>query len=429
MFRQTTFLVAAIAMLAISCTTTQPAPPVEREGRIGPLTVDPRLDYPGAEDPGHRRQFDVALRELARGERGRAVGRLEELASPPARYEPAALTLGALALVEGDLERAEARIASARREGWTAAEFYRAELAYRRGNLREALELFRRVEPPNGPAVAGERIEAIRTRLFDEAYAAALAAEPEGAVAALREALRYRPDSSAARLLLAQRLIAAGRLAEARMELDPLLGGSGSERVDVQQALAEIDAGRGRYEDAIARYQKIVRIDPRPEYVRRLESIKRDFARANMPPRYRAAVASMAVSRADFAILAYWTVSPVRFGQPAGEPPIAVDLGEIAGRDELVKAISFGILPVDPATRRAEPDRIMRATNVGRYLYRILTIRGVPPCVAGSGGDPLTALEQCGIEVESLRTSADTPITGSFALRALQKIDEILSAK
>lgn len=431
MLRQTTLLAAAVAMLAVACTTTPPAPPVDARAPIGSLPADPRLGYSGPEDANRRRTLDAALAELARGERARAVRRLEELASGPAPYEPAALTLGALALAEADLDRAEAHIgAVTNRDPWPAADFYRAELAYRRGSFREALELFQRVAPPpQGPAVASERIESIRTRLFDELYASALAADAESAVADLRDALRYRPDSTAARLLLAQKLIAAGRLAEARMELDPLLTGRGSESVEVQQALAEIEAGRGRYEDAIARYEKIVRLDPRPEYTRRLESIKRDFALANMPPHYRAAVASLALTRVEFAILAYWTVSPVRFGQPSGSPPVAVDVGNIAGREELVKAIAFGILPVDRATRRADPDRIMTAANAARFLHRVLTVRGGPSCSAGSTGDPLGALTQCGIDVSALRAFPGEPVTGIMALRALQKIDAILSAE
>lgn len=431
MLRQKTLLAAAIAMVAIACTTIQPPPPVDARAPIGPLPADPRLGYPGPEDASRRRILDTALAELARGERTRAVRRLEDLASGAAPYEPAALTLGALALADADLERAEEHIrAAATRESWAAAEFYRAELAYRRGSLREALELFQRVEPPpRGPALAGERIESIRTRLFDELYANALAADAESAVAGLRDALRYRPDSSAARLLLAQKLIAVGRLAEARMELDPLLAGKGADSVEVQQALAEIDAGRGRYEDAIARYEEIVQRDARPEYARRLESIKRDFAVANMPPQYRAAAASLALTRVEFAILAYWTVSPVRFGRPSGSPPVAVDIGNIAGREELVKAIAFGILPVDHATRRADPDRVMTGANVGRFLHRILNIRGVPSCAAGSAGDPLDALAGCGIEVSALRALPSEPVTGTDVLRALQKIDAILSSE
>ncbi|MGH9459380.1 MAG: hypothetical protein ACRD2J_17220, partial [Thermoanaerobaculia bacterium] len=315
---------------------------------------------------------------------------------------------------------------------WLAAEFYRAELAAERGELDAARAILRQIaSDPAAPPVVGARLAAVEARRFDELYAAALAAEPAAAVASIRRALEIRPQSNAARLLLVQKLLAAGEVAQARVEIDPLLRSAEAERVEVQQALAEIDAGRRRYEEAIARYERIVTMDPRPEYVRRLEELKRAFAAANMPPRFRVAAASPALTRAELAVLTYWIVSDVRFARITGQPPVAIDLVEANGRDELVRAIALRLVSVDPATRRVHPDRVVSAAEAARFLLRVLSLRGTPSCAAGTATNeaPLRALAACGIREGAVALDPAAPVSGAWAQRSLERIDAILSGE
>ena len=427
---KTNVAIAILALLIAACATTPPAPPPSPSAQFGTLSVDPRLGYTGASDPAAVRRFDAAMHDLVAGRTAMAK---EKLQAASASHPPARLALAALALEEGDLETA-GRLLNALPEspGWTSAAYYRARLLEERGELEPALLAYRALSAsPTAPAATPGRIAGLETRLFEESYQQALAGGGETAIRQLRRALEFRPDSSAARLLLAQKLLENGELAQARMELDPLLRTAQAEDPAVQATLAEIDAGRKRFEEAISRYEKIVERDPDPRYRARLDDIKREFARSNMPPRYRTAESSPALTRAELATLIYWNVNTIRFGRPTSDTAIAIDIANVEGREELIRAIAWGLWSVDPITRRIDPGRVVTGQNAARVLYRVLTLNGLPPCAASSIPDPqrsdapVAALRACGVDVTNIRTAPDAPVSGRWAVAALDQIEKI----
>ncbi|HEU5162842.1 MAG TPA: hypothetical protein VFV54_06845, partial [Thermoanaerobaculia bacterium] len=141
-----------------------------------------------------------------------------------------------------------------------------------------------------------------------------------------------------------------------------------------------------------------------------------------------AAAASPAVTRADLATLVYWSVSGVRFGRPPAEPAIAIDIADAEARDEIVRAIAFGLLSVDPVTRRVDPYRTMSASSVARFLFRVMALTANPPCMAvpqadsSSHGGILRMLQACGVDTTAL-SDPTLPVSGSAALASLRKID------
>jgi tetratricopeptide (TPR) repeat protein len=419
---------ALLALLLAACSTVAPAAP---DAALPPATfeLDPRAGWSagGATAPA---SYERAMRDLAAGRSDRARQRLEDLAKRAPVYPPALLALGVLDLQQGHLAAAASRIeaAAAAQEGWLAAEYYLARLETERGDLDAAAARLRALAArPGAPAPVASRLAAVETQLFDRLFQSANGAEPSSAIVTLRRALAIRPDSRAARLLLVQNLISMRNFAEARMEIDPLLQSSDAAAVEVQAALAEIDAGRGRFEDAIERYERVVRAEARPEYSARLETIKTEFALANMPPRYRAAAASTQLTRADLATLVYWTVSGVRFGRPPAEPAVAVDVADVESREELVRAIAFGLFPVDPITRRVSPDRVVTAATAARVLHRVLALTAAAACLSGADTSThagiVAALDACGVDTSALRGHPDVPVSGSWALGALRTID------
>ena len=416
-------LFLTIVVMMAACATAPPPLPVSTDA-IADLPVDPRLGFQGSDSrPGDSAALGSILATLRAGERQEAIRRLSDLERKSPAYLPAALTSAAFALLAGDLDRAAGGIERAWESDplWTAAAFYRAELLAQRGEEAAALETLRRArQQAQIPPVAETRIADLERRRYDQLYSSAVAATPAAAIPQLREALALRPDSEAARLLLVQKLVAAGQLADARMEIDPLLSSAESERSEIQQALAEIEFGRQRYEDAISRYEKIVRKDPRPEYVARLDEIKRQFTQANLPPRFRAAAASTQLTRAELATLIHWTIDEIRFGRIPREPTIAVDIGSSPGREEMVRAIAFGLFAVDPITRRVGPDRSVSPASAARTLHRVLTIRGTG-CGSGTSS-AIEALRACGVDVRALEMSPETALSGAWALSALQQI-------
>jgi tetratricopeptide (TPR) repeat protein len=242
----------------------------------------------------------------------------------------------------------------------------------------------------------------------------------------LREALALRTADREARMLLVQRLIALDQFDEARTELEPILN-TDAARNEVQEALAEIDLGRGKFEEAINRYDRLARRTRDAKYVQRLEEIKVEWSAANMPPQYRTALESESLTRADFAVLLYWTVPSVRFAQRLATPPIAIDITDVAGREEVIRAIAIGLYEVDAVTRRVSPYRQINAARLAVLGSRVLSLRGaacarqVPP----ERDENLRAekiLSVCSVPNPASGVEPDSPVTGRAAQRMLEQI-------
>jgi hypothetical protein len=183
--------------------------------------------------------------------------------------------------------------------------------------------------------------------------------------------------------------------------------------------LAEIEVGRGRYQEAIVRLDRLARRTKDPRYERRLEEIKQEWSAANMPPHFRTALESTALTRAELATLLYWTVPSIRFAQNLGAPPIAVDIEEVEGRDEMIRAIALGLYDVDPVTRRVGPFRQISAGRLSALLARVLMLRAAT-CARGLTSDRVLAA--CGVTDPLATYPTDALVTGRDAQKALDQI-------
>jgi tetratricopeptide (TPR) repeat protein len=415
--------VLAAALAAAACAPTAP-PPVTAPRPENRSFVDPRLGAKAAPSPAVEKRFDAAWRLFLSGDDAGARKRLDELRAKEPSYLPAALALAATDLRDGklDLARKEVERIAAKQPKYTAAEVYAGEIAIAEKRTRDALDLYRDVATrPNAPPLAAERIGELERQLFAQLFGAASLAPDEEAIRLLREALRLQPGATAARILLVQKLVAQHNDDDARKELEPILD-SEAGRADVQEALAEIDIGRGRYEEALIRYERLARRDPK--YVRRFDEIKTQFAEANTPPLVRRALESEAVTRADVAVLMYWKVASVRFAQNLPAPPIAVDVSEVPGRDELVRAIALGIYQVDPVTRRVGPYSPVTTGALAKTAARLLAVRGAP-CAHGLTGE--AALKACGVRDPVDAAGPDAPAGGRLAAAVMDDVDKTLS--
>lgn len=410
------FVIAAIA-----CATAPTAPPPAPVGQARHL-VDPRIGWKGTPSDAIDRRFDAAWRFVAAGDADNARKRLADIESRDAAYDPAKLAEAALELQQGHTEAARAivePIASANPQ-YTAAQIYVAEIDFEQNRLRSAYDRYREIlKLPDAPRSASERYGELQTRVFDQLYGAAINAPPSDAIEFLREALQVNPSASAARLLLAQKLMALKQFDDAKRELDPLLNTSAGAQSEVQEMLAEIDVGKGQYEDAIARYERLVRNDPAGKYAKRLDQVKQLFAAANLPPQVMRAMQAPVVTRADLAVLMYWTIASIRFAQNVPPPPIATDIADIPGRDEVIRAMALGIYPVDPVTRRVNPDAEVSGAALARIATRVLAIRGAT-CARVPSDQILSA---CGISI----TPDDLPVSGEVATSVLQQVDRAVS--
>ncbi|HUP61745.1 MAG TPA: tetratricopeptide repeat protein [Thermoanaerobaculia bacterium] len=415
-----TILLLAAAMLVASCADTTPPPTVTPQGEDRYL-IDPRTGY-GAIAPEIDRRFEAAWRFAMTGNEMEARRRLAEIQNRDATFLPAMLAEALLDIQAGRLDSARAAIELAlkRKPDYTAAQVYEAEIAVREQKTRLAYDLYREIAArPDAPPTANERIAQLQTTLYEQLFAAAQAAPDAEAIALLREALTFNPAAIEPRLLLARKLLLQRNFDESRRELDPILNTGEVDRPEVQELLAEIDVGRGRYQEAIARYDRLARRTREPRYAQRLEEVKEEWSMANMPPQYRAALDSIELTRADLAILLYWTVPSVRFATNLGAPPIAVDIEDVTGREEIIRAIAIGLYDVDPVTRRVSPYRVVTAERLARFLARLLTLRGAA-CARGLATDK--ALAACGVSDPLAAFAPDATVTGQDGAKLLAEI-------
>ena len=132
------------------------------------------------------------------------------------------------------------------------------------------------------------------------------------------------------------------------------------------------------------------------------------------------AMQAPALTRADLAVLMYWTIASIRFAQNVPPPPIAIDIADIGSRDEVIRAMALGIYPVDPVTRRVNPDAEVTDNAFATIVTRILRMRGAPCAQQQPAEQALTA---CGITI----AQDDLPVSGQTATTVLQEVDRALA--
>jgi len=419
--RAKTLILLAMVIVAISCAPTDVPPPAVAPQGDDRYLIDPRTGYTGTVTPQLAKRFDTAWRHVLAGNAPEARRRFDEILKTNPEYVPAILAESALELKAGRYDTARAGVAEAleRVPNSIAARIYEAEIALRGGQTRVAYDLYRAIAlRPDAPPMAGERVAELQERIFNELYAAAQTASDAEAVRVLREALSINAGAIDARILLARKLVAQRQFEEARKELDPLLN-TVADRAEIQEMLAEIEVGHGRYQEAIVRLDRLARRTKDPRYERRLEEIKQEWSAANMPPHFHTALVSTALTRAELATLLYWSVPSIRFAQNLGAPPIAVDIEEVQGREEMIRAIALGLYDVDPVTRRVSPFRPVTAGRLSAVLARVLSVRGAT-CARGLTHERVLAA--CGVTDPLATYPPDAIVTGRDAQRALDQI-------
>ena len=428
--KRTAFLL--LALLAFACGGTNAPAPVAapEEAPTGEMRylIDPRIGFEPAASPATAKRFDAAWRSLLDGDAATARKRFEEIRAKDVNYLPARLAEAAIDLREQKLDAARPIVDRmlARVPNWTAAQIYAAELELAGGHLRRAYELYGSVvSHADAPEIARKRYADVQQQLFNELLTRAQSAPNAEAMRLLGEALTINPAAYEPRMMLVQKLIAARSYDEARRMLDPIASSKDADRTEVQEALAEIDAGQGRLQDAIARYERLARREPRDQ--KRVDELKELYAAENMPPQYRRAMEDEAISKADFAVLLYWKLVSVRFAQNLPAPPIAIDVSEVPGREEVIRAIALGIYQVDPVTRRVNPNGILTAGQLARLGARVLARFGAPCVKQAATNDADRILAACSVADPVGGMPPETSVNGKTAALMLQQIDAAIA--
>jgi tetratricopeptide (TPR) repeat protein len=414
-------IVFAAAIVAASCAPVDVPPPVVVPQGEDRYLIDPRTGFTPLTPPAAAAKLESAWRYALGGNEAEAQKRLAELRRTHPDLPQARLIEASMHIRAGRLADAGAIVAEVveRAPESIAARVYEAEIAVREGRTRAAYDLYRAVAArPDAPSTANERVAQLQGSIFNELYASAQTAPAPEAVRLLREALMLNAGATEARLLLARKLLEQRQFDEARKELDPLLN-TIADRAEIQEMLAEIEVGRGRYQEAIVRYDRLARRTKDARYERRLEEIKQEWSAANMPSHFRTALDSAALTRAELATLLYWTVPSIRFAQNLGVPPIAIDIEDVEGREEMIRAIAVGLYDVDPVTRRVSPFRTVSASRLSALLARVLMLRGAT-CARGVVQDRVLAA--CSVTDPLATYASDATVTGRDAQKMLEQV-------
>jgi len=422
-----------MTLVVVSCGGTAPPPPVAAapSGENRRL-IDPRIGFPAAAQPSLDKRFNAAWRSVLAGDFPQARRRLADLRTRNPQYLPAALAEAVVDLQQGDLRAARMIVQRVQDQSpdYTAARVYDAEIAIAEHRTRAAYDIYRELaQRPDAPPIVTDRLNMLQVRVFEELFSSAQTAPDDEAIRLLQEALTIDAGALNARVLLANKLIARHSVEEARQVLEPLVSSPDFDRPEVQQALAEIEVGRGQYQQAIARYDRLARRDPR--YSSRLDQIKQEWTAANMPPQYQRAIETDAIDRSDLAVLIYWKLNSIRFAQNLGTPPIATDIEGIPGREEFIRAIAIGLYDVDPVTRRVSPLRPVDASMLVRLAARLLTVRGSScarsvPYERDDAARAEKILAACGIVNPAATLPPESPVPGKVAAALLDDVEKVL---
>lgn len=431
------FVALAVLPLAAACATGGPAarPPAEIVRRspvaedLRPFLVSPLEGWSEAVGDLERERLASGFAAVEDGDLVAARAAAGELLSGDPTFLPAAV-LGAQAdLVAREPGAALERLGPAveGRPGYTAAQLAFGRAAESTGAIVRAFAAFTAVEanaPGEHPA-AGERLAALRPRVVevlanrvDDALArqdvaqaaeslARLEAWAADDTATLRSALRVaearrdRRAELAALRALAPRQPDERALAERRGELELEVG----------------DPGAG-----LQAFERLAALYPGDQVLAdRLAYAKFRWRVAQLPSKVRDAAEAPALDRGGFAVLLYWLVPQVRYGR-GGSARIASDILDDPRREEMVRVINLGLIPIDRSLHRFYPDRPVTLGSALEALDLVLARQGREGC-AGDGGSAgsCAGAAACGL----IRAAEECPrgetISGAAAVELIRR--------
>ena len=410
-----------VVALAAAC-ASGPVAPVPRDR----FPLDPREGLAGPFDSSIENGWQALLardtaraeKEFARAESGASrsaatIGRIEALVMSGRSSEAIPLCTTALA---------EPAPTAALLSACGEARARTAQAAAAVGLYEEAAAL-----SPNRPGLS-ERANELRTAASDELLDAAArhasAGERDQANIALERALTWSPRSG---VILARVAAVECEIGERGLALDHYrealaLGDlpAGAEPEAAALALEE-----GDYETAVSLYASLAARDP--DYADRAAQARLAFRIANWPEPERVAARAKRLTRSGAANLTWWMFPEVREARVTSGV-VATDVLGRADSRAVMRAISLGLLEVDPDTHRARPDAALTRAAAARWLLRLSAVLGrtalKPACPALSGAssrsgpDTIAVAVTCGL----LKESGGSVVSGEEFTRGLDRL-------
>jgi tetratricopeptide (TPR) repeat protein len=147
---------------------------------------------------------------------------------------------------------------------------------------------------------------------------------------------------------------------------------------DIALELQDDAAAVAIFESLAARY---------PRFAGRAAEARLAFRVANWPDAERAAARSPRLTRSAAALLVWWVFPEVRDARVESAGIVAADVLERKDSRVMMRAVSLGLLEVDPNTHRARPDAALTRAAAARMMLllaaRLARSAPTPACFQG----------------------------------------------
>jgi predicted negative regulator of RcsB-dependent stress response len=371
--------IAAISLLLVflaGCARTV-APPVVTTPRY-PDYIFPGLSQPDPKQADLLRDHEAAWKWFQAGDLARAESGLAAVLKRSPQFYPSETAMGYVDLARKDFEAAGQRFDHVLQSnaGYVPALVGRGEALLALSREAEALASFESAVKldPQLQAIA-RRVEVLRARAQQENVAAARKAAQanrlDEAARLYAQAIAASPDSAFLVRDLADVEAKQGKTDEALaryqrvLEMDPT---DATSRIRIGEML---DA-RGDLAGAMKMYTEANNLEPSPELRRRIAAIDARLAYLKLPPDYRAIPDAASITRGDLASLIGIRLAPLIEHAPA-QPVVITDARNHWAADWIMATASAGVMePYENHT--FQPRNAIQRSDLAQAVARMLKI-------------------------------------------------------
>jgi tetratricopeptide (TPR) repeat protein len=299
-----------------------------------------------------------------------------------------------------------------------------------------AVELYDRAASaaPNLPGLASRAEELRRAAagaLLDEAARDAEAGRREEARRQIARALGWSSRS-------AETLVRAGDVEceagdrERALEYYREAMAIGGVDTAVEEKAGDIALELQDYGAAVAIFDSLASRSPR--FAGRAAEARLAFRVANWPDAEREAARTRRLTRSGAALLVWWVFPEVREARIESAGIVATDVLERKDSRAMIRAVSLGLLEVDPDTHRARPDAPLTRVVAARMLLLLaarLAVPGpMPACFQGAPGPGKGGRESIRVAArcELLSESGGSVVGGAEFTQGLDRLRSLFPA-
>ena len=430
-FRSASVLAATFSVLLLARCATTAGPPRDS------FPLDPREGLAGPFDEAVARGWKALLEgDAARAEREFRAA----TAGPAGSGSVRAARIGeieALVLSRRSpqaLERCQPMLA----EGEATAALLSAcgEARARTADPVGAVELYDRAAAaaPNRPGLAARAEELRKTAadtLLDEAMKSAIAGHRDEARRQVARAVGWGPRSSEVLVRAGDVECEAGDR-EGALEYYREAMALGPVDTAVEERAGDLALGLQDYASAVTIFDGLAARNPR--FASRAAEARLAFRIANWPDAEREAARSRRLTRGGAALLVWWMFPEVREARVESAGIVATDVLERKDSRVMMRAVSMGLLDVDPNTHRARPDAPLTRANAARMMVllasRLSRPGPGPACLQGAAGPGKGGREAIRIAArcELLSESGSSVVSGAEFTRGLDRLRSLIPA-